>query len=490
MLPNVLNPVYTPLIGSIDETTFNLEQTYMYDVLNKTVLTNKGKEILRAHHVDRNAQKAYADLCEHYSTSTAAVIDAIDTYKYIITAKIEDWRGDTEKFIMHWFEQVRLYESVAEPDAYMTEQQKIMNLNIAVQSNRELATVDTTFKSMLSLDKTKVPTIAQFKDLLISAAVNYDRAQGTKGGRNGSKAPSRQVYSHETKPTYNFDIDTPLLEVMRAETTRNGDLEAYQSETTDRKSPRPAPNPSQRKPTLRWDQWKELPNAARQLWDKLDDDNKRVILRYHDPGRSPNPRTHHANYHDIRAEVDDDDGFTQLVVYGVNAHHRTGPYTPDSATVNTGKTTLTTKSSSTSSTGSTPSLPPGHPQRMLSPQYSVNTNQSKTVRMTFDNDTVIFDANVHRINYNITQSVTNKRNGSLVDRGANGGIGGTDVRKLHDIANTVVKTTKSAISPWLSSPVSFVQTEDPSWAFLTIMPTSVRDVLFIPHLNSNIQDTM
>jgi hypothetical protein len=78
---------------------------------------------------------------------------------------------------------------------------------------------------------------------------------------------------------------------------------------------------------------------------------------------------------------------------------------------------------------------------MLSPQYSVNTNQSKTIRMTFDNDTVIFDANVHCINYNITQSVTNKRNGLLVDCGANGGIGGTDVRKLHDIANTVVDIT-------------------------------------------------
>jgi hypothetical protein len=128
---------------------------------------------------------------------------------------------------MHWFEQVRLYESVAEPEGYMTEQQKIMNLNIAVQSNRELATVDTTFKSMLSMDKTKVPTIAQLKDLLLSAAVNYDRAQGTKGGRNGSKAPSRQVYSHEIGPTYDFDIDTPLFEVMRAETTRNGDLEVY-----------------------------------------------------------------------------------------------------------------------------------------------------------------------------------------------------------------------------------------------------------------------
>jgi hypothetical protein len=52
---------------------------------------------------------------------------------------------------------------------------------------------------------------------------------------------------------------------------------------------------------------------------------------------------------------------------------------------------------------------------------------------------------VHHIHkYNITQSVTNKRNGSLVDRGTgtNGGIGGTDVRKLHNITNTVVDITQ------------------------------------------------
>jgi hypothetical protein len=93
MLPNVLNPAYTPLSGSINETTFQLEQTYMYNVLkNKTVLTNKGKKILRMYHMDCNAQKAYADLCNHYATSTAAMIDVIDTYKYIsITTKIGDW---------------------------------------------------------------------------------------------------------------------------------------------------------------------------------------------------------------------------------------------------------------------------------------------------------------------------------------------------------------------------------------------------------------
>jgi hypothetical protein len=368
MLPNVLDPTYTPLIGSVDETTFKLEQIYMYDVLNKTVLTNKGKEILRAHHVDRNAQKAYADLCNHYATLTAAVIDAIDTYKYIITAKIEDWRGDTEKFIMHWFEQVCLYKSVAEPEAHMTEQQKIMNLNLAVQSNRELATVDTTFKSMLSMDKSKTPTLEQFRDLLLSTVVTYyDRAHTSKGTRNGSKPPSRQVYAHDAGVTHdshdNFDINTPLYEVMHNESTRSGYSSAHQPQTTGHKTAPPTHKTAQRKPTLRWDQWKELPDAARQLWDKLDDDDKHVILHYHDPVQPTNPCTHANTMTFVLKLTTMTDSPSLLSMVSTSTN------TPDPLP-RTGQTTLTT----TSSTNSAPSLPLGHPQRMLSPQYSVNTS--------------------------------------------------------------------------------------------------------------------
>ena len=48
---------------------------------------------------------------------------------------------------------------------------------------------------------------------------------------------------------------------------------------------------------------------------------------------------------------------------------------------------------------------------------------------------------VHTLNYHVHQSVVNKRTGALIDRGANGGIGGKDVRKLHDIAGTIVDIT-------------------------------------------------
>jgi hypothetical protein len=63
------------------------------------------------------------------------------------------------------------------------------------------------------------------------------------------------------------------------------------------------------------------------------------------------------------------------------------------------------------------------------------------IKMTFDKDTITFDANVHHVNYRVTQSITNKCSSALVDRGTNGGIGGTDVCKLHDIAGSIVDIT-------------------------------------------------
>jgi hypothetical protein len=184
-----------------------------------------------------------------------------------------------------------------------------------------------------------------------------------------------------------------------------------------------------------------MPDAACQLWDKLDDNDKRTILRYHDPNRPKTQRVE-GNYHDIREEVDDDDGFIQVVVYGVNRHSQSKrpPPSVDTGSTFAGQTTITSTSTPAASVNT--NLTPGHPQRMFSPAYSVNTNQSKTIKMTFDKDTITFDANVHHINYRVTQSIINKKcNGALVNRGANGGIGGTDVSKLHDIAGTIVGIT-------------------------------------------------
>jgi hypothetical protein len=85
---NVPDPDSTTQVESIDATPFQLEQTSMYDVPNN-----------------------------------------------VITTKNNEWHGDTGKFIVHWFEHLRLNENTAEKNAHLTNDQKMMLLIAACMEN-------------------------------------------------------------------------------------------------------------------------------------------------------------------------------------------------------------------------------------------------------------------------------------------------------------------------------------------------------------------
>jgi hypothetical protein len=121
---NVPDPDSTTQAASTDATPFQLEQTSMHDVPND-----------------------------------------------IITAKINEWHGDTGKFIVHWFEQVCLYESTAEKKAHLTNDQKMMLLLTACKENCGLSNIDDVFKALLALDPIQLPcSLEQYNALLLDAA--------------------------------------------------------------------------------------------------------------------------------------------------------------------------------------------------------------------------------------------------------------------------------------------------------------------------------
>jgi hypothetical protein len=98
------------------------------------------------------------------------------TYLYdapsdVITFKINKWHGDTEKFIVHWFEQVCLYESNVQKKAHLTNDQKMMILLTACKENCELSTIDDVFKALLALDPIQFPcSLEQYDALLLNVA--------------------------------------------------------------------------------------------------------------------------------------------------------------------------------------------------------------------------------------------------------------------------------------------------------------------------------
>jgi hypothetical protein len=88
---------------------------------------------------------------------------------------VENWKGTTLSFILHYQEQIRLYDQLQPPNEQTSDHAKMIYLQNAVYAIEELRLVQTT-GSQIALANGTVPTYKDYKALLKSAASTYDRA--------------------------------------------------------------------------------------------------------------------------------------------------------------------------------------------------------------------------------------------------------------------------------------------------------------------------
>jgi len=84
---DVLDNAYSPPDAD-HASLFAEKQKYVYAVLEAKVLTDRGKAIVRLHSSTRDAQKVYAELKQHHTHSTKALMNSSDLLIYITSAKI------------------------------------------------------------------------------------------------------------------------------------------------------------------------------------------------------------------------------------------------------------------------------------------------------------------------------------------------------------------------------------------------------------------
>ena len=140
-LEQVLDSDYTPEEGNEDEKNlFIMKQKFMYAVFECSLLTDQGKALVRAHEDDFDAQVIYRDLVAYALKSMKAAINSADILAYVTSAKFGDgsWRGSASSFILHWQDQVRLYEKQVELSEHFSPGQKRVMLQNAVHGLEEL----------------------------------------------------------------------------------------------------------------------------------------------------------------------------------------------------------------------------------------------------------------------------------------------------------------------------------------------------------------
>ncbi len=241
----------------------------MYAVFEKTLLTDKGKVLVRAHQKTFDAQLIYKELQHYTLLSTKASMDASALLAYITTSNLGDgkWKGTMHAFILHWQDQVRKYHDLR-PNQTLTNDILRTLLETAVHPVAELRAV----KIQADQQKThtnKDLTYEQYCALLLSAAQQHD----TRLSKTPMKAPKRHIYDHEVFEVVTSDGESPD-EVAYDIDSDIGTIEV--NATNFYKGPR-----------LTSEQWHKLPDDMKKIWDMLSQEAKAIILQQ--PSPSPNP---------------------------------------------------------------------------------------------------------------------------------------------------------------------------------------------------------
>ena len=405
----VLDPLYEPMDDNSRE-LFIEKQKYVYAILESKVLTDRGKAIVREYEDTFDAQKVYQKLTEHHLRSTKALIESSSILSYITSARLGsgEWNGTTEGFITHWSNQVRLYERQVPFIDHFSDGQKRIMLENAVAPISELRQV----KNTADLEKTKTGrslTYEEYLSLLLSAATTYDI-------QFASKKQKRQVFNHSivdydddifvAEEDDYYDIDAPVSVILANSTERRNKYHGGNGKQNVR-MPR--------------DKWFSLDTKSKEIWDKLDDKAKSIILGYDSGNNTSSPKPFNkpssfqrkVNLHEMSA-------YDFIQAYS----HQLDTSTPeDSTTASSNDHDTPTDDGQddndtrivNAATSSSSKLPPGDIRRVVSKSSKRMVNKCE------------YCVSAHRHTSPM----------SLVDRGANGGVAGADVRVIFKTSRTV-----------------------------------------------------
>ena len=134
----VLDPLYTPKM--VDDMHLFLEkQKFMYAVFEKTLLTDKGKALVRQNQQSFDAQQIYKELSAYAMHSTKAAMTASSLLSYITSTNLGDgkWKGTTHACILHWQDQIQKHHDL-NPQQTLTSDLQCTLLQNAVHPITEL----------------------------------------------------------------------------------------------------------------------------------------------------------------------------------------------------------------------------------------------------------------------------------------------------------------------------------------------------------------
>ena len=189
-LNSLMDPNFTPGSDEYEQQLFQDQQDFLYSVLISSLKTDFSEALVKDHEGD--AQLIIELLHEHHTGNSQYSRSEINRItKYLTNIKLDDtWRGTNESFLMHYNDQLRLLDSLVDSDEKLPDNTRVTFLESAVESVPDLRRVKITDNVLQAqLDSTRPITYRSYFDFLKDAAFHLDQAT-----KRGSKIRCTNVH--------------------------------------------------------------------------------------------------------------------------------------------------------------------------------------------------------------------------------------------------------------------------------------------------------
>ena len=415
---DVLDPNYTPGSEPEEQELFEAKQTFMFSVFNTNLQTDIGKTIVRKHLASTDAQAVWKELSEHMKTSSKGASEKRRLTQYVTNTVLDDnFKGTTEQFVLHFNEQFRQLEEISEDDERLPPSVKLTLLQTAVRSINDLRIVETLDEFQSTTHGHGSSTSLSYDtyyDVLINACVRYDKTKKANIGKR------RNVYATNIDDTY-VDLPTACIDDVPDSPYGGIDLppdEFYQVHALSSRHPPPQRPGQPTRPTFRPQSQTPRPtNPIRryegpiflppQIYRLLSEDALKALKAYNTEAIS---RFHKRKVHntEIVEEPQDDPPGPPVPENDLPDLPESDLNIPDDPILDF------VNSQCHSSEDLYQALQAYQAFQIPCPQDSTMTPE-RSIN--------------HHFTYHVAQA-SQAKHGSLVDRGANGGLAGSDVRIL------------------------------------------------------------
>ena len=386
-----MDPNFTPGSDEHEQQLFEEQQDFLYSVLISSLKTEFSEALVTDHEGD--AQLILDLLHEHHTGNchySRAEINRIT--KYLTNIKLDDtWRGTNESFLMHYNDQLHLLDSLVDSGEKLPDNARVTFLESAVESVPDLRRVKITDNVLQAqLGSTRPISYRSYFDFLKDAAFHLDQAT-----KRGNKIRLTNVhFSGPNDEDEHQNLSSDDNQVIQQENVCSEPPESlsyslfqshFKGSSTSNTQKIFLPKP---------------------IWEKLSKDQQQMIIDHNrslpksgsphlsTPNKSPSPLPHNPT--------------PQQTAKSQQVHN----HQSDESTTDTIKTEAT----------------PSHPLLAMVHQ-SIHTSDDDASDIS--NVLSVKRSRQIQVCQCYLFQHANHTNQQLVDRGANGGLAGSDMRVIH-----------------------------------------------------------